>query len=141
MPTPNLYLRLTHTGHYADGRASTAPVIISDLDVGYEYQFRKSAVYVPPGIGGPNFINLTMTSRALISFEQGCIKKAVDAGLITATLFLQPESYTNVNRPAASLYPKGCMIWNDDDHAPNFSDGGVPGPASHWRDAMGTITD
>lgn len=42
--------------------------------------------------------------------------------------------YSNVTRPSALGLEVGTMIYNTDDHAPNFSDG------TNWRDAMGTLT-
>jgi pentose-5-phosphate-3-epimerase len=44
------------------------------------------------------------------------------------------KTYTNSNRPSASSLAAGTMIYNTDDHAPNFSDG------TNWRDAVGNIT-
>ena len=126
-----IYLLLTHTGLLQDGRVNTQSVFIQDLDVGYEQQNRKVAVYVP--VGGS--ITVNASSRSLLSLEQGGIKKAVDAGLITAKMFTKPEIYTNIGRPSSLGYPQGIMIWNSDDMAPNFSDG-----TGNWRDSSGNIT-
>jgi hypothetical protein len=131
MALPLLHIRITHTGLLPDARPNTNPVYIQDLDVGYEYQHRKVKVYVP--VGG--FIDIPASSRSLFSYEQGYIRKAVTAGLITATLYIQPETYTNATRPSPTLYPKGSYIWNDSDNAYNYSDG-----AGNWRDATGAIT-
>jgi hypothetical protein len=43
-------------------------------------------------------------------------------------------SYSNTTRPAASTVPVFTMIFNTDDHSPNFSDG------TQWRDAAGNLT-
>ena len=130
MATPRLFIRLTHTGLHADGRVNTNPVYVQDLDVGYEYQHRKVKVYVPAG----GFIDITASSRSMLSYESGFIAQAVDAGLLTAKMFLQPDTFSNGTRPAASGYPVGAMVWNTDDNAPNFSDG------TNWRDASGGLT-
>ena len=73
-------LKLTHTGVHADGHPNTLSVVIPDLDVGYEYQNRKSPVYVP--VGGS--ITIPYTSRAQFSVALGGVKKFVEAGVITA---------------------------------------------------------
>jgi hypothetical protein len=43
-------------------------------------------------------------------------------------------NHTNANRPAATTYSAGAVIWNTDDNMPNFSDG------TNWRDAAGNVT-
>jgi hypothetical protein len=43
-------------------------------------------------------------------------------------------NHTNANRPAATTYSSGAVIWNTDDNMPNFSDG------TNWRDAAGNVT-
>jgi hypothetical protein len=86
MPTTSIFIRVTHTGKYADGRTNTAPVLIPDLDVGYENQNRKVPCYVP--VGG--HIDIPASSRALLSYDQGYIKKFAAAGLVTAELHQQP---------------------------------------------------
>lgn len=130
LPKPTLFIRLTHTGLYADGRPNLNSVLITDLDVGYENQLRKVAVYVPAG----GFIDIPASSRSLLAFYEGVISQFVKAGLITATLFFIPESYTTAGLPPASNYPAGAFVWNTTDSAPNWSDGaswtaGMSGPA------------
>jgi hypothetical protein len=136
--TPKAYIRLTHTGLLPDGRPNTQSVLIQDLDVGYENQLRKVPVYVPVGVSPyvvhPNWVDVLATSRSLISYESGYIRKAVTSGVITARMMNQPEAYTNLTRPSAALYPIGASIWNTNDNALNYSDG------TAWRDAMGVIT-
>lgn len=131
MANPNLFIRLTHTGLLPDGRPNLNPVYVQDLDVGYEYQHRKVPVYVPPG----GFIVIPCSSKSLLSFQQGYINRAVIANLLTATMFIQPESYANLTRPLAITYPQGTFIWNTDDNTYNWSDG-----VGNWRDANGLIT-
>lgn len=125
MPTPNpsprpvLLIRLTHTGLMADGRPNTNPVLINDLDVGYENQLRKVRCYVP--VGG--YIDIPGSSRSLLSFEQGTIRKFHEVGVIIAQMFFAPEHFTTLARPSAGEYPSGGMIWNDTENAPNWADG------------------
>ncbi len=143
MTIPNLFIRCTHTGFYQDGRPNDSSVLINDLDVGYEQQWRKVPCYVPRWMPVPaypphttGFINIPMSSRSMLSFDQGVIRKAVKAGLILAGMYLQPEVYTNISRPATSVgYPAGTAIWNTDDNALNWSDG-----AGGWRDYKGVLT-
>lgn len=47
MLDPVLSIRLTHTGVYADGRPNGSPILINDLDEGFENQNRKVPVYFP----------------------------------------------------------------------------------------------
>ena len=129
MSTTNIIIRCNHTGIYADGRTNTNPVLITDLDVGYENQLRKVPCYVP--VGG--HIDIPASSRSLLSFDIGVIHKFVQAGVITAKLYVQPEVYTNTNRPSASDFPAGVSIWNTDDNTLNWSDG------VNWRDAQGNL--
>lgn len=117
---PALFIQLTHTGFFPDGRVNTNPVLITDLDVGYEAQLRKVPVYVP--VGGS--ITIPASSRSMLSFYQGVIAKFAQVGVITAKMFYQPERYTNATLPASSTYPLGVAVWNTDQHAPNFADGG-----------------
>ncbi len=131
MSLASLSIRCTHTGLLADGRPNTGPVLIPDLDVGYENQLRKVPCYVP--VGGS--IDIPASSRALLSFDQGAIKKFSDAGVLTSSLFIQPDVYDNGTRPAAAAYPAGTAVWNTDDNALNWSDG-----AGNWRDGQGNIT-
>lgn len=130
MSQPALLIHVTHTGVYADGRPNTHSVLINDLDVGYENQNRKVPVYVPYG----GSIDIPISNLALLSYSKGVIAKFASVGVVTATLFLRPASYSNATRPTASLVPAGVMIWNTDDTAPNYSDG------VNWRDAIGNLT-
>jgi hypothetical protein len=126
----NLFIRCTHTGFYADGRPNTASVFLSDIDMGAEFQTRKTRQYVPAG----GFIDIALSDRNLHSFYHGGIAAFVAQGILRASLFTQPEIYTNITRPNANLYPVGCSIWNTDDNALNWSDGAL------WRDASGLPT-
>lgn len=74
------YVRLTHTGLMADGSPNISSVQINDLDTGLEYQHRKVTVYVP--VGG--YVDVPMSSRSMLSLQEGSIYKFVQAGLITA---------------------------------------------------------
>lgn len=107
-PRPSLLIRLTHTGLYADGRTNPSSVLINDLDVGYEAQDRKVPVYVPPG----GHIDINASSRSMLSYEQGGIRKFTNAGVIDSQMFWIPESYTTIQLPAASTYPAGTYVWN-----------------------------
>jgi hypothetical protein len=69
MPKPTFFIRLTHTGLHPDGRSNVGPVLLTDLDVGYENQSRKVPVYVP--VGG--HIDIPASSRSMLSFQQGAI--------------------------------------------------------------------
>lgn len=75
------FVRVTHTGVYADGRANTSSVFLTDVDFGFQQQNRKDPAYVPPG----GFIDLPYTSYVAFSYEQGDIAKFAQAGLVTAT--------------------------------------------------------
>ncbi|NBR01196.1 MAG: hypothetical protein EBT97_12275 [Actinobacteria bacterium] len=110
---------MTHTGVYADGRPNTSSVLLTDLDVGYENQLRKVTVYVPPG----GSIDIPASSRSLLAFYEGVILKFVQAGVVTARLFLVPEDYTTGTLPPASEYPVGTYIWNTTDSQAYWSDG------------------
>jgi hypothetical protein len=139
--TPRIYIRLTHSGVLQDGRPNTGPVLIPDLDVGYEYQHRKVPVYVPRYMpvppfapSTPGYIDITASSKSTLSYENGAISKLVAAGVISAVMYLRPEAYTNITRPSATLYPVGAGIWNTDDSAYNYSDG------TAWRDSVGVLT-
>jgi hypothetical protein len=118
-PKPQLFIRVTHTGVYADGRPNTSSVLLSDLDVGYEYQWRKVPVYVPFN----GYIDIPASSRSMLSFDQGAIFKGVGAGIITAQFFIVPESYTTLGRPPATDFPAGASIWNTTENTPNYSTG------------------
>jgi len=146
-PKPVLLIRLTHTGFLADGRINNNPVLINDLDVGYENQNRKVACYVP--VGG--HIDIPGSSRSLLSFDSGTIRKFHQVGVITAQMFVVPEGYTTIGRPSASEYPNGTYTWNETEHAPNFAEGstwvslaggGPPGPhaTSHATGGLDPIT-
>lgn len=126
----NLFIRCIHTGLYADGRPNTASVFLTDIDLGAEFQSRKTRQYVPAG----GYIDIALSDRNLHSFYHGGIAAFVTQGILRANLFFQAEVYNNLTRPAATLYPVGTYIWNTDDNGPNFSDGAA------WRDAMGNLT-
>ena len=74
------FIRVIHSGVYADGRPNTSPVYLTDVNFGFEQQNRKDPAYVPPG----GFIDLPYTSYAAFSYEQGDIAKFSQAGLVTA---------------------------------------------------------
>lgn len=76
------FIRVTHSGVYTDGRPNTAPILISDVNVGFEQQNRKDPAYVPPG----GSIDIPYTSWGAFSFEQGDIFKFQEAGLVSAVL-------------------------------------------------------
>ncbi len=116
---PLSFIRVTHTGVYANGRPNTGHVFINDLDVGYENQLRKAPCYVP--VGG--FIDIPATSRAIYSYDQGAISKFIVAGVIHAKMYFAPETYTSGTLPAASGYPAGSMVWLTDQLVPAFSTG------------------
>lgn len=121
MPTPRpaLLIKLSHTGFYADGRTNPTFVYVPDLDVGYEYQTRKVPAYVPPG----GFITINASSRSMLSYEQGGIRKLTEAGLIESQMFYVPESYPTTELPSASEYPAGTFVWNTDESTAYWSDG------------------
>lgn len=75
------FVRVTHTGVYADGRPNTNSVLLTDIDyTGQVQQNRKAPLYVPSG----GFIDLAYSSDVAFSFNQGDIRKFVSAGLLTA---------------------------------------------------------
>lgn len=80
MTLPIFSIRCTHTGKYADGRVNKNSVFIADLDVGYEYQTRKSGCYVP--VDG--YVDVPVTARSIFSLQQGSIAKFIESGVITA---------------------------------------------------------
>lgn len=116
---PALVIKLTHTGHYKDGRTNSGPVMINDLDTGLEQQDRKVPTYVP--YNGSIFINAS--SRSMLSFEQGPIRKFTDAGVLRSNMYYIPEEFTNATLPAASSYPVGVHVWNSSDQTTLWSDG------------------
>lgn len=119
LPRPAFFIRLTHTGLHADGRPNLSAVLIPDLDVGYENQDRKVPVYVP--VGG--HIDINASSRSMLSFEQGGIKKLSAAGILTSKMFYVPESYDTAEFPAATLYPEGTLVWSNSENKAYWSDG------------------
>lgn len=128
MPVPNLFIRCTHSGVFPSGLPNEGPILIPDLDVGYEYQNRKVPCYVPrwanhPTNTIPGFISIPASSRSMLSYASGAIKKAADVGLITAVMIWQPESYTTLNLPPASNYPAGAMVWDSTTQSPVYSNG------------------
>lgn len=118
-PRASLFIRLTHSGLYSDGRPNTSPVQIPDLDVGYENQNRKVPVYVPAG----GHIDINASSRSMLSFEQGGILKFTNAGLIESQMFYVPESFTTLDLPDPSHYPVGTFVWNSTENAAYWSNG------------------
>ena len=77
------FVRCTHTGVYADGRPNTSSVLLTDVQyTGQSQQNRKAPVYVPAG----GFIDVAYASDVAFSYNQGDIRKFVDAGLIDAEL-------------------------------------------------------
>lgn len=132
-PRPSLVIRLTHTGRYQDGRANLSAVLVPDLDVGYEHQDRKVPVYVPPN----GHIDINASSRSMLSFEQGGIRKFTNAGVLEARMFYIPESFATAVLPPAGEYPPGSHVWNTSESQAYWSTGtgwvagGAPtGPAS-----------
>lgn len=106
-------LKLTHTGKDASGNPNLQPVLIPDLDVGYEYQSRKVPVYVP--VGGS--IELPYTSRSMLSVAQGAVKKFVESGYITAQAKIR-FSNTIIWAPygndfPGSNVPEGCTFYTE----------------------------
>src|SRR5271157_4323506 len=97
MATTQLLIRLTHTGLLSNGRVNTNPVLVNDLETGHDFQLRKVAVYVP--VGGS--ITIPLSGNGLLSLANGVIDKFVNAGVLTAHLFLQPESFSDITRPLA----------------------------------------
>ena len=116
---PALFIQLFHTGFFPDGRVNSNPVLVQDLDVGYEYQDRKVPVYVPYN----GSIIIPASSRSMLSFQQGAIAKFCQVGILRARMFYQPERFSLATRPPATEYPVGVYIWNTDEDAPNWSDG------------------
>ena len=76
------FIRVTHSGLYADGRPNTSPVFLTDVNFGFVQQNRKDPAYVPPG----GSIDVPYTSWGAFSFEQGDIFNFQQAGLVTAEL-------------------------------------------------------
>jgi hypothetical protein len=119
MVLPNLLIRLTHTGKLADSRPNQNPVYIPDLDVGYEYQGRKVQTYVPVD----ESIDINASSRSMLSYEQGAIKKFTEANIITSKMFYVPESFATSQLPSATDYPAGTFVWDQTVNQALWSDG------------------
>lgn len=118
-PRPTLVIRLYHNGQYADGRPNVSSVLVQDLDVGYENQDRKVACYVPPG----GHIDINASSRSMLSFEQGAIKKFCQVNVLRSRMFYVPEPYATVDLPPAPEYPMGVFVWDTTLKTPTWSDG------------------
>jgi hypothetical protein len=88
MASSFLVVRLTHTGVDGNDNPNKSSILISDLEVGYEYQNRKSAVYVPYSEEGDGHIDIPLTNRVAFSMAEGAIYKLVDAGYITVDTFV-----------------------------------------------------
>lgn len=135
---PALIIRLTHTGLHADGRPNIGPVLVQDLDVGYEQQDRKVPVYVPFEMPSPapphtpGHIDINASSRSMLSFEQGAIKKFTAVNVLRSKMFYVPEPYTTVGLPPATDYPPGTFVWDTTAKTPTWSDGTV------WVTGVGT---
>lgn len=131
MPPPvrsALIIRLFHTGQYANGRPNVSSVLVNDLDVGYEQQDRKVAVYVPP-LGS---IDINASSRSMLSFEQGVIKKFCQVNVLRSKMFYVPEPYPTAGLPSATEYPPGTFVWDTTAKTPTWSDG------TNWVTGSGT---
>lgn len=81
-----LFVRVTHTGKYQDGRDNPGPIQITDLDTGLENQNRKVPVYVPPG----SSIDIPLSSRSMLSLERGALAKFAASGLVDLQLIGNP---------------------------------------------------
>lgn len=73
-----LFITVTHTGVFPDGRPNTNSVLITDLDTGLENQNRKTPVYVHTG----SSISIPFTSRAAYSIQSGCLAKLKNEGIV-----------------------------------------------------------
>jgi hypothetical protein len=124
-----MYIRCTHTGLYADGRANNNSVLIPDLDVGYEFQTRKVPCYIPRYADpvaktGYGHIDIPASSRSMLSYDNGAIKKWMESGVITA------EFVTGSN-PATVLW---APYWQYE------TMGEMPhGSVSTWREAVAAV--
>jgi len=86
------FIRVTHSGLYADGRPNTASVFLTDVNFGFDNQNRKAQAYVPAG----GSIDLPYTSESAFSFQQGDICKFTVAGLVESEIVgLVPPVGTN----------------------------------------------
>jgi hypothetical protein len=92
-----MFVRLTHTGVYEDGRPNTASVTIYDLDEITISKTRERAVPVPPN----SFVDIPMSTRTFVSYNEGSIAGLVQRGLITAQLFLQMRDKQHCGGPTA----------------------------------------
>lgn len=79
---PQLVVRLTHTGVYADGRANPVGILIEDINIGSDQQYRKHPVYIPSGAT----LELPLTSWVIFSFTQGDIDGFIRSGQLTYEL-------------------------------------------------------
>lgn len=105
IPLPQAFvIKLTHTGFYADGRPNVSSVQINDLDTGLENQNRKVTVYVPP----KGTISIPASSRSLLSYSEGTIRKFVEVGVLTAEFCFQFRNSEDLGGPLGvgiSLFP------------------------------------
>jgi hypothetical protein len=83
-------VRITNIGVDQSGNPISSTIFIPDMDVGYEYQSRKTGCYVP--YGANNAVVLPMTSRTIYSMKNGSIAKFLELGYITVETFTEDAS-------------------------------------------------
>jgi len=95
MAISNLVIVLTHTGLTKDDKPNNSSIFLPDIEVGYEYQSRKQAVYVPryqPGTTDAGTLELTITNRVAFSMQSGAIKAFVEDGLLSCDTYVRTGS-------------------------------------------------
>lgn len=109
MASSFLVVRLTHTGVDGNGNSNKVSILIPDLEVGYEHQNRKSAVYVPYSEEGNGHIDIPLTNRVSFSMAEGAIYKLVEAGYITVDTFVSTDGILSPfpGMPRVSPSPAG----------------------------------
>lgn len=116
MPTvpAQSYLRLTHTGLNANGTPNTSSILINDMDVGYEFQQRKTPVYVP--YAAPGYIDVPLTSRVMYSVMQGGIAAFSRLGMIEVAAFSYTRDGDNLGGSGTGINLNAGVannVWQD----------------------------
>jgi hypothetical protein len=120
---PDLTVRLTHTGFHADGRPNPTAILLSDINIGADHQFRKHQVYIPSGAS----LDLPLTEWVMFSFLSGDIAGFIRSGQLDYKLPLTQTtvSWSTTTIDAGDAYVGGFYQFGplDDDFAPAISFG------------------
>lgn len=90
-----IFLRLTHTGVYADGRPNRGSVTLYDLDEPTIQKNRPRFIPIPV----ESTVDIPMSTRTFISWAKGSIATFVAQGLLRAEIIIQLRDKQNCGGP------------------------------------------